>query len=101
MLLSIFLTVTVGFTATIGFMMWQWMAQQEVLAKKPYPPDSRGTRFTGQQTAGFCPDCRPGIWATAPSRCAKRGISDRQSLNQLLVHYLSAHPSFPLHVDGL
>ena len=34
MLLSIFLTVTVGFTATIGFMMWQWMAQQEVLAKK-------------------------------------------------------------------
>ncbi len=24
MLLSIFLTVTVGFTATIGFMMWQW-----------------------------------------------------------------------------
>lgn len=33
MLLSIFLTVTVGFTATIGFMMWQWMAQQEVLAK--------------------------------------------------------------------
>lgn len=34
MLLSIFITVTVGFTATIGFMMWQWMAQQEVLAKK-------------------------------------------------------------------
>jgi methyl-accepting chemotaxis protein len=34
MLLSIFITVTVGFTATIGFMMWQWMAQQEQLAKK-------------------------------------------------------------------
>ncbi|MCK6920013.1 hypothetical protein LRM31_09000 [Enterobacter kobei] len=39
MLLSIFLTVTVGFTATIGFMMWQWMAQQDSLAKKTYPPD--------------------------------------------------------------
>ena len=34
MLLSIFVTVTVGFTATIGFMMWQWMDQQEQLAKK-------------------------------------------------------------------
>ena len=39
MLLSIFLTVTVGFTATIGFMMWQWMAQAGRLGQKTYPPD--------------------------------------------------------------
>jgi methyl-accepting chemotaxis protein len=71
MLLSIFLTVTVGFTATIGFMMWQWMAQQEVLAKKHIRQiaEVQSLQVSKQMDSAWLP---PGIWATAPWRCAMR-----------------------------
>ena len=64
MLLSIFLTVTVGFTATIGFMMWQWMAQQEVLAKKHIRQiaEVQALQVSKQLDSAL----------TAPWRCARR-----------------------------
>ncbi|MCU6366209.1 methyl-accepting chemotaxis protein [Enterobacter quasiroggenkampii] len=93
MLLSIFLTVTVGFTATIGFMMWQWMAQQEVLAKKHIRQiaEVQALQVSKQLDSALTAARDMGNSALA---LREAGISDRQSLNQLLVHYLSAHPSF-------
>jgi len=93
MLLSIFLTVTVGFTATIGFMMWQWMAQQEVLAKNHIRQiaEVHALQVSKQLDSALTAARDMGISALA---LREAGISDRQSLNQLLVHYLSAHPSF-------
>lgn len=72
MLLSIFLTVTVGFTATIGFMMWQWMAQQEILAKKHIRQiaEVQSLQVGKQRTPPWLP---PGTWATAPWHCTMRG----------------------------
>ncbi|WP_242657705.1 methyl-accepting chemotaxis protein, partial [Enterobacter roggenkampii] len=93
MLLSIFLTVTVGFTATIGFMMWQWMAQQEVLAKNHIRQiaEVHALQVSKQLDSALTAARDMGNSALA---LREAGISDRQSLNQLLVHYLSAHPSF-------
>ena len=93
MLLSIFLTVTVGFTATIGFMMWQWMAQQEVLAKNHIRQiaEVQALQVSKQLDSALTAARDMGNSALA---LREAGISDRQSLNQLLVHYLSAHPSF-------
>ena len=92
-LLSIFLTVTVGFTATIGFMMWQWMAQQEVLAKNHIRQiaEVHALQVSKQLDSALTAARDMGNSALA---LREAGISDRQSLNQLLVHYLSAHPSF-------
>ena len=93
MLLSIFLTVTVGFTATIGFMMWQWMAQQEVLAKKHIRQiaEVQALQVSKQLDSALTAARDMGNSALA---LREAGVSDRQSLNQLLIHYLSAHPSF-------
>ena len=93
MLLSIFLTVTVGFTATIGFMMWQWMAQQEVLAKNHIRQiaEVHALQVSKQLDSALTAARDMGNSALA---LREAGISDRQSLNQLLVHFLSAHPSF-------
>lgn len=93
MLLSIFLTVTVGFTATIGFMMWQWMAQQDSLAKKHI------RQIAEVQSLQVSKEMDSALAAARDmdnSALALRdaGISDRQSLNQLLIHYLAAHPQF-------
>ena len=93
MLLSIFLTVTVGFTATIGFMMWQWMAQQEVLAKKHIRQiaEVQALQVSKQLDSALTAARDMGNSALA---LREAGVSDHQSLNQLLIHYLSAHPSF-------
>lgn len=93
MLLSIFLTVTVGFTATIGFMMWQWMAQQDSLAKNISARLLRCSlcRSVRRWIPRWLP---PGIWSNSATALRDAGISDRQSLNQLLIHYLAAHPQF-------
>jgi len=93
MLLSIFLTVTVGFTATIGFMMWQWMAQQEVLAKKHIRQiaEVQSLHVSKQLDSALAAARDMGNSALA---LREAGVSDRQSLNQLLIHYLSAHPQF-------
>ncbi|MEH3773587.1 methyl-accepting chemotaxis protein [Enterobacter asburiae] len=93
MLLSIFLTVTVGFTATIGFMMWQWMAQQEVLAKKHIRQiaEVQSLQVSKQLDSALTAARDMGNSALA---LREAGVSDRQSLNQLLIHYLSAHPPF-------
>ncbi|KAA0514091.1 methyl-accepting chemotaxis protein [Enterobacter vonholyi] len=93
MLLSIFLTVTVGFTATIGFMMWQWMAQQEVLAKKHIRQiaEVQALQVSKQLDSALTAARDMGNSALA---LREAGVSDRQSLNQLLIHYLSAHPQF-------
>ncbi|WP_235404155.1 methyl-accepting chemotaxis protein [Enterobacter quasiroggenkampii] len=93
MLLSIFLTVTVGFTATIGFMMWQWMAQQEVLAKKHIRQiaEVQALQVSKQLDSALTAARDMGNSALA---LREAGVSDRQSLNQLLIHYLSARPSF-------
>ena len=93
MLLSIFLTVTVGFTATIGFMMWQWMAQQEVLAKKHIRQiaEVQALQVSKQLDSALTAARDMGNSVLA---LREAGVSDRQSLNQLLIHYLSAHPSF-------
>ena len=93
MLLSIFLTVTVGFTATIGFMMWQWMAQQEILAKKHIRQiaEVQSLQVGKQLDAALAAARDMGNSALA---LHDAGITDRQSLNQLLIHYLSAHPQF-------
>ena len=93
MLLSIFLTVTVGFTATIGFMMWQWMAQQEVLAKKHIRQiaEVQSMQVSKQLDSALTAARDMGNSALA---LREAGVSDRQSLNQLLIHYLSAHPQF-------
>lgn len=72
MLLSIFLTVTVGFTATIGFMMWQWMAQQEILAKKHIRQIAEVQSLqVGKQLDAALAAAR--TWATAPWHCTMRG----------------------------
>ena len=93
MLLSIFLTVTVGFTATIGFMMWQWMAQQEVLAKNHIRQiaEVQALQVSKQLDSALTAARDMGNSALA---LREAGVSDRQSLNQLLIHYLSAHPQF-------
>ncbi|HCD3308707.1 TPA: methyl-accepting chemotaxis protein [Enterobacter chengduensis] len=93
MLLSIFLTVTVGFTATIGFMMWQWMAQQEVLAKKHIRQiaEMQSLQVSKQLDSALTAARDMGNSALA---LREAGVADRQSLNQLLIHYLSAHPQF-------
>ncbi|MDU2880418.1 MAG: methyl-accepting chemotaxis protein, partial [Enterobacter sp.] len=84
MLLSIFLTVTVGFTATIGFMMWQWMAQQEVLAKNHI---RQIAEVHALQVSKQLDSALTAARDMSSSALALReaGISDRQSLNQLLV----------------
>ncbi|WP_423238178.1 methyl-accepting chemotaxis protein [Enterobacter kobei] len=93
MLLSIFLTVTVGFTATIGFMMWQWMAQQDSLAKKHI---RQIAKVQSLQVSKEMDSALAAARDMGNSALALRdaGISDRQSLNQLLIHYLAAHPQF-------
>ncbi|MFV7474990.1 methyl-accepting chemotaxis protein [Enterobacter pseudoroggenkampii] len=93
MLLSIFLTVTVGFTATIGFMMWQWMAQQEVLAKKHIRQiaEVQALQVSKQLDSALTAARDMGNSALA---LREAGVFDRQSLNQLLISYLSAHPQF-------
>ena len=93
MLLSIFLTVTVGFTATIGFMMWQWMDQQEVLAKKHIRQiaEVQSLQVSKQMDSALAAARDMGNSAQA---LRDAGISDRQGLNQLLIHYLSAYPQF-------
>ncbi|HDR2279464.1 TPA: methyl-accepting chemotaxis protein [Enterobacter ludwigii] len=93
MLLSIFLTVTVGFTATIGFMMWQWMDQQEVLAKKHIRQiaEVQSLQVSKQMDSALAAARDMGNSAQA---LRDAGIADRQGLNQLLIHYLSAHPQF-------
>ncbi|MCG0455537.1 methyl-accepting chemotaxis protein [Enterobacter cloacae complex sp. ECC445] len=93
MLLSIFLTVTVGFTATIGFMMWQWMAQQEVLAKKHIRQiaEVQSLQVSKQLDSALTAARDMGNSALA---LREAGVADRQSLNQLLIHYLLAHPQF-------
>ena len=91
MLLSIFLTVTVGFTATIGFMMWQWMAQQDILAKKHIRQiaEVQSLQVSKQLDSALSAARDMGNSALA---LHEAGVTDRQSLNQLLTHYLSAHP---------
>ncbi|HDC4269481.1 methyl-accepting chemotaxis protein [Enterobacter kobei] len=93
MLLSIFLTVTVGFTATIGFMMWQWMAQQDSLAKKHIRQiaEVQSLQVSKEMDSALAAARDMGNSALA---LRYAGISDRQSLNQLLIHYLAAHPQF-------
>lgn len=93
MLLSIFLTVTVGFTATIGFMMWQWMAQQDSLAKKHIRQiaEVQSLQVSKEMDSALAA-ARDMVNSALALRDA--GISDRQSLNQLLIHYLAAHPQF-------
>ncbi|HFT7188227.1 TPA: methyl-accepting chemotaxis protein [Enterobacter ludwigii] len=93
MLLSIFLTVTVGFTATIGFMMWLWMDQQEVLAKKHIRQiaEVQSLQVSKQMDSALAAARDMGNGAQA---LRDAGIADRQGLNQLLIHYLSAHPQF-------
>jgi len=93
MLLSIFLTVTVGFTATIGFMMWQWMVQQEVLAKKHIRQiaEVQSLQVSKQLDSALTAARDMGNSALA---LREAGVADRQSLNQLRIHYLSAHPQF-------
>ena len=93
MLLSIFLTVTVGFTATIGFMMWQWMAQQDNLAKKHIRQiaEVQSLQVSKEMDSALAAARDMGNSALA---LRDAGISDRQSLNQLLIHYLAAHPQF-------
>ncbi|HCR2013991.1 TPA: methyl-accepting chemotaxis protein [Enterobacter asburiae] len=93
MLLSIFLTVTVGFTATIGFMMWQWMAQQEILAKKHIRQiaEVQALQVSKQLDSALTAARDMGNSALA---LREAGVTHRQSLNQLLIHYLSAHPQF-------
>ncbi|HDS3784232.1 TPA: methyl-accepting chemotaxis protein [Enterobacter ludwigii] len=93
MLLSIFLTVTVGFTATIGFMMWQWMDQQEMLAKKHIRQiaEVQSLQVSKQMDSALAAARDMGNSAQA---LRDAGIADRQGLNQLLIHYLSAHPQF-------
>ncbi|WP_447861931.1 methyl-accepting chemotaxis protein [Enterobacter ludwigii] len=93
MLLSIFLTVTVGFTATIGFMMWLWMDQQEVLAKKHIRQiaEVQSLQVSKQMDSALAAARDMGNSAQA---LRDAGIADRQGLNQLLIHYLSAHPQF-------
>ncbi|HDS6897491.1 TPA: methyl-accepting chemotaxis protein, partial [Enterobacter kobei] len=92
-LLSIFLTVTVGFTATIGFMMWQWMAQQDSLAKKHIRQiaEVQSLQVSKEMDSALAAARDMGNSALA---LRDAGISDRQSLNQLLIHYLAAHPQF-------
>ena len=79
MLLSIFLTVTVGFTATIGFMMWQWMDQQEVLAKKHIRQiaEVQSLQVSKQMDSAW----RPRVtWEIALRHCATRAsLIDRDS----------------------
>ncbi|BBV70704.1 hypothetical protein STW0522ENT51_17060 [Enterobacter kobei] len=93
MLLSIFLTVTVGFTATIGFMMWQWMAQQDSLAKIHIRQiaEVQSLQVSKEMDSALAAARDMGNSALA---LRDAGISDRQSLNQLLIHYLAAHPQF-------
>ena len=93
MLLSIFLTVTVGFTATIGFMMWQWMAQQDSLAKNHIRQiaEVQSLQVSKEMDSALAAARDMGNSALA---LRDAGISDRQSLNQLLIHYLAAHPQF-------
>ncbi|KJM88014.1 methyl-accepting chemotaxis protein [Enterobacter kobei] len=93
MLLSIFLTVTVGFTATIGFMMWQWMAQQDSLAKKHIRQiaEVQSLQVSKEMDSALAAARDMGNSALA---LRDAGISYRQSLNQLLIHYLAAHPQF-------
>lgn len=93
MLLSIFLTVTVGFTATIGFMMWQWMAQQDSLAKKHIRQiaEVQSLQVSKEMDSALAAARDMGNSALA---LRDAGIYDRQSLNQLLIHYLAAHPQF-------
>ncbi|HFD7668700.1 methyl-accepting chemotaxis protein [Enterobacter kobei] len=93
MLLSIFLTVTVGFTATIGFMMWQWMAQQDSLAKKHIRQiaEVQSLQVSKEMDSALAAARDMGNSALA---LRDAGISDRQSLNQLLIHYLASHPQF-------
>lgn len=71
MLLSIFLTVTVGFTATIGFMMWQWMAQQDSLAKKHIRQiaEVQSLQVSKEMDSALA---AARIWATVPWRCGMR-----------------------------
>ena len=93
MLLSIFLTVTVGFTATIGFMMWQWMAQQDSLAKKHIRQIAEVQSLQVSKEMDSALAAARGMGNSALA-LRDAGISDRQSLNQLLIHYLAAHPQF-------
>ncbi|MCL7706405.1 methyl-accepting chemotaxis protein, partial [Enterobacter kobei] len=80
MLLSIFLTVTVGFTATIGFMMWQWMAQQDSLAKKHIRQiaEVQSLQVSKEMDSALAAARDMGNSALA---LRDAGISDRQSLN--------------------
>ncbi|MBM3071711.1 methyl-accepting chemotaxis protein [Enterobacter sp. RHBSTW-00994] len=93
MLLSIFITVTLGFTATIGFMMWQWMSQQEVLAKKHVQQIAQvqSLEVSKQMDSALAAAQDIGNSALA---LHDAGIVDRQGLNHLLTHYLAAHPHF-------
>lgn len=93
MLLSIFITVTVGFTATIGFMMWQWMDQQERLAKQHIQQiaQTQSLQVSKQMDSALAAARDIGNSALA---LRDAGVPDRQALNQLLTHYLAAHPDF-------
>ncbi len=74
-------------------MMWQWMAQQDSLAKKHIRQiaEVQSLQVSKEMDSALAAARDMGNSALA---LRDAGISDRQSLNQLLIHYLAAHPQF-------
>ncbi|ALR77862.1 methyl-accepting chemotaxis protein [[Enterobacter] lignolyticus] len=93
MLLSIFVTITVGFTVTIGFLIWQSMAQQESLAKKHFQQIALAQSLQVSQRLDSALAAARDMGNSALA-LRDAGILDRQGLNHLLSQYLSAHPQF-------
>ncbi|CCJ87495.1 Methyl-accepting chemotaxis protein I (serine chemoreceptor protein) [Cronobacter dublinensis 582] len=93
MLLSIFVTITAGFSITMGLLLWQSMSQQEYVAKKHLQQIAQtealqvSRRLDAALTAAR--DVGISAWALHES-----GLKERKGLEQLLVSFLRAHDDF-------
>lgn len=93
MLVSSFLTITLGFVLTIGYLTWQSMTQKEIVAKRYIQQIAQSESLKVQRQLNnaliTARDLGNSAWALKEA-----GITDRTGLDQLLKTYLSTHPSF-------
>ena len=93
MLISIFVTITVGFMVTIGLLSWHSMAQQEVVAKKHLQQIALTESLRVSQQFDSALVAARDLGNSARS-LRESGLTDRNGLNQLLTDYLRVNNDF-------
>ncbi|MDY0886084.1 methyl-accepting chemotaxis protein [Kosakonia sp. CFBP8986] len=93
MLISIFVTITAGFLVTIGLLIWQAMAQQEMVAKKHLQQIAQTETLQVSQQLDSALVAARDVGNSAWS-LREAGLADRKGLDQLLRDYLHAHSDF-------